>query len=50
MPPVWARCCAYYSATQAAQHINWPDVAVLVSAAIVLMGLAHHWLRNRDLA
>lgn len=40
----------YYSATQAAQHVDWGDVLVLTGAAAVLLAAAHYWLSRRDLA
>lgn len=40
----------YYAPTAAATHVHWADAGVLVTAGAVLIGLAHWWLRHRDLA
>jgi len=40
----------YYSPTEAAQHVDWGDFAVLVGASFLLMVAAHRFLARRDLA
>jgi ABC-type transport system involved in multi-copper enzyme maturation permease subunit len=39
----------YYNATAAADHVNWPDVGLLLSTGTLLLLLAHRWLEIRDL-
>jgi ABC-type transport system involved in multi-copper enzyme maturation permease subunit len=52
-PLAWVRrvnVFGYYSATGAANHIEWGDVAVLVGAGLVLFAIAHLLLAKRDVA
>jgi len=39
----------YYNASAAADHLNWPDLGLLVSTGTLLLLLARRWLENRDL-
>lgn len=39
----------YYSASAAADHVNWPDAGLLVSLGALLLLLSRRWLERRDL-
>jgi len=46
----WINPFGYYSPTQAAEHLQWGNAAVLVVAGVGLFGWARHAVSRRDLA